>query len=663
MYDKRYNVLRFIAYGPLYLTVFCRLFPRPLFIFAIVFKSFFKPGSIASFLPARRLLSLWLCLLTGSAFAQVSFVTVASTKDMGRTDYVQIQYKIENAKQIDNLQPPDFPDFNIIQGPSESTGMSIINGAVSQSKSVSFVLQPKHPGKFNIMGATATIDGNRMHSNTVSINVRDVNSYGNAQPLQQFSPLPDPGWPAAEPEVDVEEVLKPGENISEKIRKNFFIRVELNKKECYVGEPIVVTYKLYSRLHSDSRVTRHPSLNGFSVYDMIDPGDDHTSVEKVNGKNFRVHIIRKAQIIPLQAGDIPLDPVEIDNTIYFVRMDKGHPQSDPGGLGSLLDRFFDMGPRGIPVSQHLTLNSKPVTVHVKPLPDARRPVDFGGAVGRFSIGASVDSKEIDTGDAAILKVTVKGNGNLPMINAPTVEWPAEMESYDVSSKEDINKAIAPLGGSKTFSYSFTCTKTGKYSLPPIRFSYFDPAADTYRIVQTDPIPIQFNHARKHRSAPVALIPTRENGGWSSNLLWIAGGILIGGLGIYFLMRKNRDHQPVPVKIEPAPVTQPAAPVPVIDPLAETRALVSSGDYSRFYASVNRAVWKAVSDKLQLPASELNKFNISAGLGARGWNGEDILRLKSLLSECEMKLYTPEHSSADVERVMGEAEYIMSRLEG
>ncbi|HVZ26250.1 MAG TPA: BatD family protein, partial [Sediminibacterium sp.] len=63
---------------------------------------------------------------------------------MGKTDYVQIQYKIENAKQIENLQPPDFPDFNIVEGPNQSTGMSIVNGAMSQSKSINFVLQPKH---------------------------------------------------------------------------------------------------------------------------------------------------------------------------------------------------------------------------------------------------------------------------------------------------------------------------------------------------------------------------------------------------------------------------------------------------------------------------------------------------------------------------------------
>jgi hypothetical protein len=631
-------------------------------VFRFIFQ---KRITIDPFLPIRCFLPLWLCLLISPVFGQLSFTTVANTKDMGKTDYVQIQYKIENAKQIENLQPPDFPDFNIVEGPNQSTGMSIVNGAMSQSKSINFVLQPKHAGKFTIQGATATIDGKLMHSNPVQINVRNVNTYGNTQPLNNFSPLPDPGWPAAEPDVDVEEVLRPGENAADKIRKNFFLKVELSKKDCYVGEPIVVTYKLYTRLHSESRVTKNPSLNGFSVYDMMDPGDDRSTVEKVNGKNFRVHIIRKAQLIALQPGDVTLDPVETDNTIYFVKLDKRQSSGSDQGLGGLLDRFFDQGPMGTSFSQHLSLNSKPVTVHVKPLPEAGKPPDFNGAVGRFSIQASVNTKEIDTGDAAILTVKVNGTGNLPMINAPAVEWPAGMESYDVSSKEDINKANAPLGGSKTYTYSFSCTKSGKYVLPPVKLSYFDPAANAYKTVQSDPVHIRIDHAARPKSAPaIAAVPTKLiAGGWVKNILWIIGGILIGGMGIYFLMQKKHQQTPAMAvsPAEPNPEKPVIEPAPVIDPLEESKELMAAGEYGKFYTSLNRAIWKAISDTLRLPGSELNKFNISARLGALGWQAGEIARLKNLLNECEMKLYTPAYSTADVEKTMGEAEEVVKKL--
>ncbi len=59
-----------------------------------------------------------------------------------------------------------------------------------------------------------------------------------------------------------------------------------------------------------------------------------------------------------------------------------------------------------------------------------------------------------------------------------------MESYDVNSKENIDKTIAPLGGSKTFTYSFICSKPGVYTIPPVQISYFDPPTKTYKSTQS-----------------------------------------------------------------------------------------------------------------------------------------------------------------------------------
>ncbi len=241
---------------------------------------------------------------------QVKFTMVASSQEIGRGDYLQIKFVIENARQIDQLNAPDFPGFTIVQGPIQSSGMSVVNGNVSQYEGLSFVIQPLKTGKFTIQGASAVVDGKKMRSNPVTITVTAVssgNSNNNIAPINPFAQLGMPDPSAANPmDIDREYLLKPGENIKEKIRKNLFVKVQVDKTTCYVGEPIVATYKLYSRLSSESRVTKRPSLNGFSVYDMIDPGTDASSVEKLNGKPFVVHIIRKTQLVPLQAGTVDL---------------------------------------------------------------------------------------------------------------------------------------------------------------------------------------------------------------------------------------------------------------------------------------------------------------------------------------------------------------------
>jgi len=580
---------------------------------------------------------------------------------MGKTDYVQIQFVIENAKEIGNVQPPDFPDFNIVQGPSQSTGMTITNGVMSQYEGITYVLQPKKAGTLLIKPASAMVDGQLMRTSPVRITVHNQVASGNKSPA--FNPLPDPSWPRAQPPVDMDEVVRPGENVEDKIRKNFFTKVEVSKTECYVGEPIVATYKLYARLRSDSRVTRHPSLNGFSVYDMIDPSDDRVSVEKINGKNFSVHTIRKAQLIPLQAGDITLDPVELDNNIYFFKADSGSQKRPAQGLGGLLDRLFEPEESGTPFTQHIVLDSKPVTVHVKPLPETGKPADFNGAVGKYTLLASIDSRQVDTGDAALLSVEVKGSGNLPMINAPVINWPTDMESYDVSSKENIDKTIAPLTGSKSFTYSFICSKTGTYTVPPVTMNFFDPESRTYKTIESEPVHIQVNQVKKKKHAtPVIAAPIPVRTDWTKYALWSAAFLLLACAAIFIARQSKKDAILKAEKAKAIAELEKIKTAPVItDPLKESRELLDSGDYGRFYSSVNRAVWKGVSDKLQLPASELNKLNIASGLRVKGWSDEEIIQLKNILNECELKLYTPEYSTTDMERLLSSAGAILNRL--
>jgi len=625
-------------------------------------KSEIKQIAIGSFIPFKTFIFCWLCLIMSPAMAQVHFIAQASTKDMGKSDYVQIQFMIENAKQISDLQPPDFTDFTIVQGPNESTGMSVVNGVTSQSRGVSYVLKPKKTGILTIKPASATVDGQKLHTAPIQIKVHNQSTLGNAK-SPGFSPLPDPSWPTAQPPVDMDEVVRPGENVDDKIRKNFFIKVDVSKTDCFLGEPIVATYKLYARLRSDSRVTRHPSLNGFSVYDMIDPSDDRVSVEKVNGKNFSVHIIRKSQLIPLQAGDITLDPVELDNNIYFVRADAGSSKSSGQGLGGLLDRLFEPEVSGTPFTQHIVLESKPVMIHVKPLPEEGKPADFNGAVGKYSITASLNAKEVDTGDAANLSVSIKGNGNLPVINAPTINWPENMESYDVSNKENIDKTVAPLGGTKTYTYSFICTKPGTYTIPSVQMSYFDPAAKVYKNIQTEPLNLIVKASVRKKQTKPRETPVQTNQvEWTKYALWGSAFILLALATFIILRESKKDALLKAEKAKQLAELEKAKNIPKpVDPLNESKQLMQAGDFSRFYASVNRAIWKSVSDKLQLPASDLNKLNIATGLRSIGWSDEDIIELKNVLNECEMKLYTPEYSTSDMQRILSAAESIVSKL--
>jgi hypothetical protein len=633
---------------------------------------------------------------------QVKFTTVVSSQDVGRSDYVQVEFVVENAKQIDDLTPPDFPGFRIAQGPIQSAGMSIVNGNMSQYKGISFVLQPVKTGKFTIEGAVATVDGKQMRSNSVVINVHagsapSANSPppagGNPFAGTPFarSPFGDPFAPDAG-EVDRDYVLRQGENVKEKIRKNIFVKVQVSKNSCYVGEPIVAVYKLYTRLNSESRVTKRPSLNGFSVYDMVDPSLDAVSVEKLNGKNFTVHTIRKTQLIPLQAGNIDLDPVELENTVHFVK-EGGRPENRRSGnsIRDLLDQMADESNMGPTVDENVTLDTKPVTITVKPLPEVNKPAGFNGAVGNFSVEATLANRILAAQDEATLHVVVRGKGNLPVVAAPVVNWPAGIEAFDPTAKEEVNKTVAPMTGSKSFDYIFIPKTAGHYTLPAVNFPYFDPASQTYKTAGTVPIDINVTPSAKKDKQPATGIPIQTQTAQPqgvvpmlrNHLEWIAVFLLFAGVAVYFWLQNLRLKKKEAM-LRTAPVAFPERPIasgnreravhvpvineasylsttPVADPLAEARQFFENGDSNGFYREVNRAVWKAMAKSLDLPASQLNKPNSLRQLGLRGWDSTSLLTLDSLLNECEMNLYTPEYDRWNMQQLLRQAESVLEKL--
>jgi BatD DUF11 like domain len=655
----------------------------------------------------RYTLAVLITLLPGLfAFGQVKFTTVVSSQDMGTGDYLQVEFVVENARQIDALNPPDFPGFRVAQGPIQSSGMSVINGNMSQYKGLSFVLQPARPGKFTIAGASAVVDGRQMHSNPVTITVHAGGS-GTTQgsrggggnmpgnPMLQMQPFgPDPFGPPAQDEVDRDYVLKPGENVKDKIRKNLFVKVQVDRNTCYVGEPIVATYKLYSRLSSESRVTKRPYLNGFSVYDMVDPSSDPVSVEKLNGKAYTVHIIRKTQLIPLQPGSIDLDPVEVENTVHFV---KGGARSEPHHTGNairdLLDQLTGEQEAGPEISENVTLDTKPLTITVRPLPEENKPANYNGAVGNFSVEASLADKSVAAQDEATLHVVVKGKGNLPVINAPAVDWPAGIEAFDPSAKEDVNKTVVPMSGTKSFDYVFTAKTPGHYTIPAVNFSYFDPASQTYKTTGSEPLDLQVTPLAKrprssaHPGLTVAAPSTGEQLQHFilDHLVWLFAVLLLSGVITMFVFYLRRQPQPKTTTISPiaqqweesstarhegpgqtdlsgaSSAAYLSVSAPPVDPLLEARSFFDNGDYKAFYREVNRAVWKAIGKKLELPSSELNKQNCVRQLQLRGWDAPSILSLENILNECEMNLYTPDYDTHNMQQLLRQAEWMLDRL--
>lgn len=596
--------------------------------------------------------------------AQVSFSTIADELSIRLNDVVQVQFIAENATQIDNFQAPPFKDFKVMHGPIETSGMSMVNNQVTQYKALTYILQPLKKGRLTIPGASALINGKKMQSNKLIIEV------GDATP-RQANPYPvNPGISQFQQSVEEEYLLSASEEAADKIRGNLLVKLELDKKTAYVGEPIVASYKLYTRLRSESRVSKRPSMNGFSVYDMIDAEGAGPRIETLNGKSYQVHIIRKTQLFPLQEGEFTLEPVELENVVRFLRTET---DPGPGSNRSPLQKLFDdlmTDQQGNWEEHRISLSSEPELITIKSLPE-NAPASFNGAVGDFSVSGNLLNNKVAAGDNVMLELIIEGNGNLPLVNAPQIGLPEGFTAFDPQVTEEINKMVAPMEGTKKFLFAITPEKPGKYVLAPVLFSFFDPESRQYKTVKTDSLPIEVTTSVTRNASPsAASAPHIEQTG-NNRLFWVIGflGVIVMAATIWLLNKKQQGKTPsektadavAPVVTEMPAVETPGKPIRTSSFVTAKEALLQN-DPAAFYRSVDLALWETVAQRLELPGSSQQKPRALELLAQRGLDQHLVEQLRKCWQQCDWALYAPGTSLQTDISLLKEAESLAASIE-
>ena len=627
---------------------------------------------------SKYFLTLIFIFIFSVSFAQVKFSASSNDKTIGKNDYLQVQFTVENAANVENITPPSFKNFNVVSGPNQQSSMSNVNGNIKQSLSLGFVLQPTSTGNFTIGPATLKADGKEYHSNPLSIQVTNSSSSNKAgsgsNSLNPFGniTLDFPTEPATHEFDDY--ILKKGENVAEKIRKNLFIKIDVSKKSCYVGEPFIATYKLYTRLKSESNVVKTPSFNGFSVSELEMPDNSNLRTEKYNGREYNVYILRKVQLYPLQSGVLSLEPVEVKNRITFLKAEyldkrKGDVFYD------MLRNFADENAPGDATEQQvITVTCDTLRFTVKPLPEANKPGSFKGAVGNFKIAASLEKNNITTDDAGALKVIISGAGNIQLINAPNVVWPKGVEGFESKTSENLDKFSVPVKGDKVFVYPFTVTNVGEYAIPAINFSYFDVATQSYKTVSTQPL---YVHVTKGTGNSQKVITSTVQNNAEQNKNWYdffytyriyltAGIMLLGLLAILFVRgskeKKDDLTEAKQTNIPEGKVKQPIEFIIPQNPLADAEDKLADGDASQFYKVLDVSLHKYLSQKLKVPAEELNRKKINERMDKYNVGVGTTLLVNDVLADIELNRYAPTSSESQMQEVYEKASEVVSLLD-
>lgn len=561
------------------------------------------------------LLFILLLAIAGLTNAQTSFQTIIPALPVVAGESFRVQYVLTGEATVENFTTPDFRPFRMVTGPDIYNGGSPGATYPQSSKNYVFTLVAPKPGKYKVPGALVKYEGGQVRSNGVVIEV--VSKEVAAKLFGQ--------------ELSSDYLLRPGENVQEKIRQNLFVKVSVNKKTCYTGEPVMATFKLYSRLESRSDIIKNPGFYGFTIYDMVNLQDKIVATENVNGRLFDVHTIRQVQLYPLQAGTFFIDAMQVKNKVEFSKsaVSKRTEQEISEGLLGIDDT--DEPAEGTEVFE-TTMSTEPVTIVVKPLPERNKPPGFTGATGKFTIAASLVKNELAKNEEGFLEVTIKGKGNFIQLEAPSIQWPAGVEGFEPVLKDELDKTSLPLSGTRTFRYPFVCAAAGTYELPPIAFSFFNTDSNTFSTVVTKGIKAVVNNIEKKNIASsegkTSINAASEKAARTAGIIV---AILVLSILIYWCVKKKETPRVVNEVVKPA--------LPSIQLLLAPAVAANAEGSPLFFREIHQTIWAFLQQRFGFTGSEMNKQVVLSRMNDAGINSSISTQLMTILEQSEAGIFT------------------------
>ena len=383
---------------------------------------------------------LFISLLSLSISAQdVALTAKVSKNKLGINQRLKIEFSI-NKQGGDNFSPPKFANFKVVGGPSQSVSQSWINGTVSFSQSYTYIIQPKIKGELTIGKASINIAGKTIKSKSIKIIV-----------------------------VDAVDIPKDPNDPNYVAQQNIHLVAEISKSRPYVGEGIYVEYRLYVSENIsvyDTSVTEAPQYNGFWNQN-IKINSFPVKMGKYNGENYRYIVLQKALLVPTKTGKLNIDPMKMNIVI-------GVPTGRADFFGNAITRN---------ITKEFASAKK--TIHTKSLPLEGKPIDFTGAVGDFKFNVALSKEVLKANESSQIKVMVSGKGNLKLFELPEITTPVELEKYQTERKEKVRVNSSGIAGSVSDLYTIVPQYKGKYKIPNISFSYFNPKEKKYHTIVTD----------------------------------------------------------------------------------------------------------------------------------------------------------------------------------
>ena len=525
------------------------------------------------------------------------------------------------------LRVQEMPDFDVLMGPSQSTSYSSswVNGKNTSETTVSFtyILMPKKEGTYTIAPATIKVKGATYSSNGLSIKVLPADKSGKS------SSNSSSGTSSATISND-----------------DFFVRMIVSKANVYEQEGFLVTFKLYAARPCGLSGAKFPEFEGFLAQE-IDLPDKQWVQDHYNNRNYFTVDLKQVVLYPQRSGQLTIGKGTYDATIRI---------STPSKARSIFDDFFDSYR-----DMNKQLVSQPATINVKPLPSGK-PASFSGAVGNFTMTASLSNDHVKANEAVTVKVKISGNGNLKVLKNPEVIFPNDFDVYDPKVDVDTKTTTSGVTGSKNIEYMAIPRYAGDFEIPAVSFSYFDTKSQSYKNLTSDSFKLHVdkgdnssatassvtNYSNKEsvkylgqdirflKTRGIHFITRRDDVFFGSFLYYLAYIVPAILFVIFFIMYRNQIKE----NSDLAKVRIRKANKMAIKRLKNAGKLMQEKKKEAFYEEILKALWGYLSDKLSIPQADLTKDNVEAELAKYGVDELLTKEFMDILNTCEFARYAP-----------------------
>ncbi|MBT3570769.1 MAG: protein BatD, partial [Flavobacteriales bacterium] len=490
-------------------------------------------------------------------------------------EQILIQYSIDT--QGSNFKSPNFNGLRVLSGPNPSTqsSYSFVNGKSQSSTKTtySYYLKATKEGTFNISPATIKVDGKTIKSKSYQLKIVKGSEKNKAQ--------------------------------QKALSDNLFIKVDVSKRNIVLGEQIIVTYKLFTRLElNNTELSELPDLNGFWTKDLETSSRFKRDV--IDGIPYNVATVKKSVLTAQKSGKLIIDPMELKCSIRVKNNKRNR-----GFFGNNYQ------------IQEEYISSKAITITVTELPSP--PPNFHGAVGKFIIKSEVDNTTANANDAISYKLTITGTGNIELIEPLAIQFPEDFEVYDPKISDRIFEG-GRKRSIKTFEYLLIPRYEGEYTIPSTSLVYYNNKTKKYETKKTAQhnLIINANNNTEDENSTINqqiiktekkdihyILTTTKLKEIRDNILNINLFIIIFFLPI-FLISLLWIHNTIVGKIDTnsSDWKNKKANKIALKRLKYAQNCINNNNFDSFFEEIEKSLWVYFADKFKVIIADLSKETVS-----------------------------------------------------